>query len=70
VATLYYQTSSKDYIDFLRSKGGEDGTSLGQMWDDLKSPPEVVATMTFSEEGPPPTPGNGQLFLPVIMKND
>ncbi len=43
VATLYYQTSSKEYIDFLRTKGGPDGTALGALWDTLKSPPEVVA---------------------------
>jgi len=44
VAVLYYQTASKEYIDFLRTRGGADGAVLGQMWDDLKSPPEVMAT--------------------------
>jgi hypothetical protein len=39
---LYYQTSSKEYIDFLRTNGGADGVVLGQMWDELKSPPEVM----------------------------
>jgi hypothetical protein len=43
VATLYYQTSSKEYIDFLRARGGADGALLGQMWDDVKSPPEMMA---------------------------
>jgi hypothetical protein len=43
VATLYYQTSSKEYIDFLRTKGGPDGAMLGTLWDTLKSPPEVMA---------------------------
>lgn len=43
VATLYYQTASKEYIDFLRANGGADGAVLGQMWDDLKSPPELMA---------------------------
>lgn len=42
VATLYYQTSSSDYIDFLRDLGGADGATLGVMWDDDKSPPVVV----------------------------
>ena len=42
-ATLYYQTASKEYIDFLRAQGGIDGATLGQLWDDRKSPPEVVA---------------------------
>lgn len=52
VATLYYQTSSKEYIDFLRARGGADGATLGLLWDDLKSPPEmmviVVAPAQFS----------------------
>ncbi|MCS6827273.1 MAG: PQQ-dependent sugar dehydrogenase [Caldilinea sp.] len=43
VAVLYYQTASKEYIDFLRARGGADGAVLGQMWDDLKSPPEAMA---------------------------
>lgn len=42
VAILYYQTASKAYVDFLRVRGGDDGAILGQMWDDLKSPPEVM----------------------------
>ncbi len=42
VAILYYQTASKEYVDFLRSRGGADGVTLGLLWDDLKSPPEVM----------------------------
>jgi hypothetical protein len=45
-ATLYYQTSSKAYIDFLRTNGGVDGATLGALWDDLKSPPERIGTAT------------------------
>jgi len=44
VATLYYQVASKEYIDFLRELGGADGATLGALWDDSKSPPEVMAT--------------------------
>jgi uncharacterized repeat protein (TIGR01451 family) len=67
VATLYYQTSSKEYIDFLRTKGGLDGITLGQMWDDLKSPPELVATASFPDT---PNPGgNPTTFLPVVIKD-
>ncbi len=39
---LYYQTASKEYIDFLRSNGGVDGLALGKMWDQSKSPPQVA----------------------------
>ncbi len=42
-ATLYYQTASKEYIDFLRTRGGLDGYSLGLIWDGLKSPPVEMA---------------------------
>ena len=47
VATLYYQISSSDYIDFLRDLGGADGATLGVMWDDDKSPPVVVDQVTI-----------------------
>lgn len=49
VATLYYQTASGDYIEFLRQNGGADGQTLGMLWDDSKSPPEVVARDEFPE---------------------
>lgn len=47
VVTLYYQLSSSDYIGFLREQGGADGETLGLLWDDLKSPPEIVARAEF-----------------------
>ncbi len=40
--TLYYQTASKEYVDFLRANGGVDGVSLGALWESSKSPPEVM----------------------------
>ncbi len=43
VVTLYYQLASRDYIEFLRDNGGPDGETLGLLWDDSKSPPEVMA---------------------------
>jgi hypothetical protein len=49
VTTLYYQTSSKEYIDFLRTNGGADGHSLGELWGVSKSPPELMAQATLSE---------------------
>jgi hypothetical protein len=47
VVTLYYQLASKEYVDFLREMGGADGATLGIIWDDSKSPPEVVATAEY-----------------------
>jgi hypothetical protein len=61
VATLYYQTSSKEYIDFLRTNGGADGATLGQLWDDLKSPPEKVATASASIL-------TTMTYLPIVFK--
>jgi hypothetical protein len=56
--TLFYQTASKEYIDFLRTYGGLDGAALGSLWDTSKSPPEVVASATYPESS---------LFMPVIF---
>jgi hypothetical protein len=56
---LYYQTASKEYIDFLRTKGGTDGTVLGTLWDTSKSPPEIMAAVW--EPSPP-------YYLPIILK--
>jgi hypothetical protein len=37
------------------------------MWDDLKSPPELVATASFPDT---PNPGgNPTTFLPVVIKD-
>jgi uncharacterized repeat protein (TIGR01451 family) len=60
-ATLYYQTASKEYIDFLRTNGGADGQTVGLLWDDLKSPPEIMVT----------TSAEGFLtYLPLITKTN
>ena len=58
-ATLYFQTASREYIDFLRTNGGLDGEMLGQLWDSSPSPPEVMATAGY--------PGL-IYYLPVIQK--
>ena len=42
-AVLYYQTASREYVEFLRANGGADGAMLGELWDDDKSPPVVMA---------------------------
>ncbi len=58
LATLYYQTSSKEYIDFLRKTGGVDGQSLGALWDETKSPPQLVALAAYKANS---------CFLPWIL---
>jgi hypothetical protein len=60
VATLYYQTASSDYIDFLRELGGPDGALLGQLWDDNKSPPELVAWAA--------DPAQEEVYLPFTRR--
>jgi len=59
IVTLYYQTASKEYIDFLRANGGIDGVTLGALWDTSKSPPEVMAVAFF-----PSIP----TYMPIIFK--
>jgi hypothetical protein len=59
VAVLYYQTASREYVDFLRERGDADGQALGALWDGSKSPPEVVAVASD-----PSYPE----FLPMIVK--
>ncbi|MGC9358031.1 MAG: hypothetical protein ACP5GX_09195, partial [Anaerolineae bacterium] len=59
-ALLYYQTSSKEYIDFLRAQGGVDGETLGQLWEDSKSPPRIMA-MAFQPVQ--------SLYLPILTRN-
>jgi hypothetical protein len=43
VATLYYQTASREYVEFLEANGGVDGLALAELWASRKSPPEVMA---------------------------
>ncbi len=59
VARLYYQTASKEYIDFLRQNGGVDGQALGAMWEGLKSPPVQMASVAA-----PMVP----TFLPLVTR--
>jgi hypothetical protein len=57
---LYYQTASKEYIDFLKSNGGLDGHVLGAMWEKSKSPPVIMARAW--------EPSN-ETFLPIIQQS-
>jgi hypothetical protein len=59
LATLYYQTASKEYVDFLRTEGGADGATVGALWDASKSPPERIATV--------PVPAS-YLYLPLVKR--
>jgi len=56
--TLYYQTASREYIQFLKANGGVDGDSLGQLWNISKSPPEIIARVI--------TPGI-ILYFPLVF---
>jgi hypothetical protein len=60
VVTLYYQTASKEYVDFLRTMGGVDGVTLGSLWESSKSPPEVMAIVF--------TPGHLR-YLPLVYRD-
>lgn len=60
VATLYYQVSSSDYIEFLAELGGEAGATLAEIWEDSKSPPELVGRAEY----PPPN----EVYLPTSQR--
>ena len=59
VVRLYYQTASREYIEFLRAHGGVDGYALASMWEASKSPPELVAAAAV--------PGY-ITYLPLVLK--
>jgi hypothetical protein len=59
VVTLYYQTASREYVDFLRSRGGVDGLALGELWESSKSPPMLMARAWAPSH---------DLYLPVILQ--
>jgi hypothetical protein len=60
LVTLYYQTASREYVDFLRAGGGIDGHTLGELWEGSKSPPVAMARAWFPAY---PT------YLPVILRS-
>jgi hypothetical protein len=59
LVTLYYQTASKEYVDFLQQNGGVDGLALGGLWSSLPSPPEAMARAWL--------PSHNQ-YLPLVLK--
>lgn len=66
-AKLFYQTASKEYIDFLRDRSA-DGAVLGQLWDTSKSPPELMVAATANLSGAPmtPTPTPTPTATPIV----
>jgi hypothetical protein len=56
---LYYQTASKEYVEFLRANGGVDGESLYDLWLDTPAPPVMMA---FASDP------HYEAYLPVVMR--
>jgi hypothetical protein len=55
--TLYYQSTSKEYVTFLLDENNTNtkGQDLYDLWDgNGKSPPERMAAVTVPVSGPPP----------------
>lgn len=51
--TLYYQSTSKEYVEFLRDENTTDGQGLAMfdLWNDNgKAPPELMRTQTIALE--------------------
>jgi hypothetical protein len=66
---LLYQTSSKEYIEFLRDNTPfpddpmNNGAILFDLWEQTnRSAPEVMADVSFSAEA------GGNVYLPVVIK--
>ncbi len=57
---LYYQTASKEYIDFLENYGGYDGAVLKSLWSQTPSDP-ILMNIVFSPQY--------DSRLPIIFKN-
>ena len=59
LVTLYYQTASREYVEFLQANGGVDGLALGKLWQSLKSPPEVMAWASIPSY---------EFYLPLVLQ--
>jgi hypothetical protein len=59
LTTLYYQTASKEYVDFLRDIGGVDGEALYELWESNPSPPQVMGRAWWPRRS---------FYLPLILK--
>lgn len=59
-ARLYYQTASREYVEFLRVNGGVDGAALYDLWTRSPSPPVMMAFAAAPRF---------DLYMPIIMKN-
>jgi len=59
-AILYYQTASREYIDFLAANGGVDGESLNQLWTASPSPPVLMTLVSDPAI---------HLYMPIIYRN-
>jgi uncharacterized repeat protein (TIGR01451 family) len=57
-AALYYQTASREYVDFLRTNGGVDGKALFDLWEQTPSTPTLMALYPKYET-----------WFPIIMKS-
>ncbi len=60
IVTLYYQTTTREYIEFLKANGGLDSQVLAELWNTNPSPPVTMTTVLV--------PGNKR-YLPMMTKN-
>ena len=57
---LMYQTASREYVEFLRDRGGVDGEALYGLWQESASPPQMMA-QAFSPAY--------AAYLPLILRD-
>jgi uncharacterized repeat protein (TIGR01451 family) len=56
-ASLYYQTASREYVEFLKANGGVDGEALFDLWERTPSPPILMAADPWY-----------QFWFPIVTK--
>jgi uncharacterized repeat protein (TIGR01451 family) len=59
IVTLYYQTASREYVEFLHKQGGVDGQALESLWAQSKGEPVPMVKVI--------EPAN-HVYLPVVYK--
>jgi hypothetical protein len=57
-ASLYYQTASREYVEFLKANGGVDGEALFDLWERTPSPPILMAADPWY-----------QVWFPIVTKS-
>ncbi len=59
IVTLYYQTASREYVEFLHKQGGVDGQALEALWAQSRGDPVPMVRVIEPAK---------RIYLPVVQK--